>query len=85
MEVWELRMEKVAQSLGQSQLSCCPGSVCWSGGQRRAPRTLQMPEGSVWGLSWQKETPGTQERPVEREEENRSVVVKARAGLRFSF
>lgn len=34
MEVWELRMEKVTQSLGQSQPSGCPGSMCWSGGQR---------------------------------------------------
>lgn len=31
VEVWELRMEK---SLGQSQLSGCPGSLSWSEGQR---------------------------------------------------
>ena len=83
VEVWELRMERVTQSLGQSQPSGCPGSMCQSEGQR--PSTLQMPEGSAWGLSWQKEMLGTWERPVQRDEENRSVVVKARAGLHFSF
>lgn len=34
VEVWELRMERVTQSLGQSQPSGCPGSMCRSEGQR---------------------------------------------------
>ena len=34
VEVWELRMERVTQSLGQSQPSGCPGSMCQSEGQR---------------------------------------------------
>lgn len=70
---------------GQSQLTAaqevCPGQK----GRGRLEDPSRCPRAQCRGLSWQKEMLGTQERPVQREEENRSVVVKAQGRAAFLF
>lgn len=82
MEIWELKTEKVTLSPGQHQWRGCPGIVCRGRGQ--SSEDPSDARGLSMGISWQEEMLVIEERPLQREEEKqKSVVVKARAGVRF--